>query len=128
MSENINDFPIEAIVNRQFKEIRLEFKEEFKENRAEIRELTKLSHENALSIKELVGALSESSLESRYTRNDVKGLAERFDKFADETDEKIELLEVANAEKKANQKLIITIYTTILASIFTFAGWLFGKS
>jgi predicted nuclease with TOPRIM domain len=128
MSENIRDLPTEAIVSKQFKEIRQEFKEEFKENRQEIRELTKLTHENALSIKELVGALSESSLESRYTRNDVKGLADRFDKFADETDDRVEILEVASAEKKANQKLIIAIYSAILASIFTFGGWLFGKS
>lgn len=127
MSADVGDLPVEVVVNRQFKEIRREFKDEFQENRKELRELTKLTHENALSIKELVGALSESSLESRYTRNDVKGLADRFEVFAKETDARIELVEAAAVEKKSNQKLIVTIYSAILAGVFTTIGWLISK-
>ena len=131
MSENIKPLEVEAIVHRQFESIRKEFKQEFKEGFAEtnrqILELTNVSHENALSIKELVGAISESSLESRYTRDDVEKLSDKFDEYVKANDAKVEILVTDSSKKKANQWLIITIGAAILSGMMAFAGWLIGK-
>lgn len=132
MNGNTSALEVEAIVLKQFEvmrsEVRGEFKEGFKEINLKMIDLTNVSHENALSIKELVGALSESSLESRYTREDVERLEKEFREYKKENDNEVETLKVESSKKKANQWLIITMYSAILAGMFTFFGWLFGKS
>jgi tyrosyl-tRNA synthetase len=132
MSENIKPLEVEAIVHRQFESIRKEFKEQFKEGFAEtnlqIKDLTSVSHENALSIKELVGAISESSLESRYTREDVEKLSIKLDGYMKTNDAKIEILTTESNKKKANQWLIITIGGAILSALGAISGFIFGKS
>ena len=93
------------------------------EIRSEIRELAKLSKENAVEMKELIGVLRESEVESRHTRIEVEEIKERVKDCEDDQEEVKSLL----LKKTTNQKLIITICGTILASMFTFFGWMIGK-
>lgn len=127
MNASVNEVSVESLLERQDKQAERQDMQ-FQEVRSEIKEL-------ASSMKDLVNALTKQSSESRHTRSDVdrleanvkadnERLEQRLKDIEDEQDVQGELLR----EKRANQKLIITIYTTILASIFTFAGWLFGKS
>lgn len=116
MNEDANISMFEKLIERQ--------DTQFQQVRDELKELSNMQRANVLSIKDLVSALSESSLEHRQTRKDF----ERLEKRQDDQDDDIEILKAAVLEKKANQKIIITIYSTILASFFTFIGWVFGKS
>lgn len=120
MSENVRELTVPLLIERQDKQ--------FKEIRDEMKSLVSATHENALSIKELVGALSESSVESRHTRSDVLKLEDKFNDYVKTNDEEVDTLKTKIEEKRSAQKLLLTIGGAILSSIFAISGWLFGKS
>ncbi len=97
---------------------------QFSEIKSELKELAGITKGNALDMRDLISALKESSIESRHTREHVDSLEAKVKEIEIEQDAQGNLLR----EKRSNQKLILTIYSTILAAIFTFFGWLFGKS
>lgn len=107
---------------------------QFSEVRKEIRDLAAISKENALGMKDLMIVLTESATESRHTRNDVVRLQDRLtlheresrEKNA-EQDEAIDANTISINEKKANQRLILTVYSAILSGMFAFFGWMIGK-
>jgi len=127
MNASVNEVSVESLLERQDKQAERQ-DIQFQEVRSEIKEL-------ASSMKDLVNALTRQSSESRHTRSDVdrlestvkdntERLEQRLKDIEDEQDVQGELLR----EKKSNQKLIIVIYSTILASLFTMIGWLIGKA
>lgn len=122
MSANANTLTAESLLARQDAQSARQ-DQQFSEIRQELRDLTKITKENALMHKDLLVVLNESSMESRHTRKDL----ERIEVRVKDLEDGQELHGAQLTEKKANQKLIVLIYSTILAGMFTFFGWLFGK-
>lgn len=132
--ESSQEISVPELIRRQDKqldEIRSELKDVAKithENALQVKNLAEVTQKNAQGMNELVVVLTESSVESKHTRADVIKLEQKFEQYKKTADAERETLKDSINEKKSNQKLIIILYTAIVSSIMTAAGWIIGRS